>query len=139
MRIFTIYEFNHLLRVDGKSGPLLMLQSYNDNIERGHTNPLIHKMLTNAHSVYCYSTQLPHYFGYKDREHGSGRIIYEKFKDIYNADSVIYQNKNVGKQCHLRTFLNVHYSLNDDSKYCEIPLAGLDDIELYFSALIGDD
>lgn len=139
MQVFTVYIFNERIRSDQKQGDLAIVVPFSVIDKYSVPVPGYSKMAQMAEAVYGYDIDENHFKTYKNRQIGTGYIHDVPFEYLVNANCVWFMNDSIGEEMLLNQFLvgqrtppQMQYK-----KYCEIPLAGLDNIALYLSVLSG--
>ena len=141
MKVFTVYIFNERFRSDKKQGDLAIVVPFTFVDKYSVPLPGYSSMAYMAEAVYSYDIDENHFYTFKNRSIGSGYNHNVPFEHLVNANSVWFMNDSIGEEMMLNQLLigqrtppRMH-----NKKFCEIPLAGLDNIELYLSALSGYD
>lgn len=141
MKVFTVYIFNERIRSDKKKGDLVIVVPFTHVDKYSVPLPGYSRMAHMAEAVYSYDIDDSHFHTFKNRQIGSGYKHNVPFEFLVHASSVWFMNDIIGEEMMLNQLLMGQRTPPQmhSKKYCEIPLAGLDNIELYLSALSGYD
>lgn len=139
MQVFTVYIFNERMRSDKKQGDLAIVVPFSVVDKYSVPVPGYSKMAVMAEAVYGYDIDEGHFKTYKNRQIGSGYNHNVPFEYLVHARSIWFMNDCISEEMMLNQLLAGQQTPPQmrDKKYCEISLAGLDNIALYLSVLSG--
>ena len=138
MQLFGVYIFNERFRKDKKQGDMVFIIPCGDKSIDNYGVPRVGytNMLYMAESVYFYDIDEDEYRVLKNRSGSMGMTIQKPFMELVSTNDVILLNQSIGKEDTIDSYLfnqrNPHVL---PKKFMKISLAGLDQPELYFSAL----
>lgn len=139
MHVFTVYIFNERIRSDKKQGDLVIVVPFSLIDKYLVPVPGYSKMATMAEAIYGYDIDEGHFRTYKNR---NAIILDDRevpFEYLVSTQSIWFINDHIGENMQLDKLLAGQYTppQMQNKKYCEISIAGLDNIELYLTALSG--
>lgn len=133
MKRFTVYVFDEKFRQDKKSGNIAFVLRNEGNTDRVITTT----MLFMSRTIISYDDEDEHYTVQKCRTGNSTGRFHESLPVIANCSEIYFVNHRFGTPDKFDAYLNLPFGASQVyRKFCKISLEGLEEPEIFLTALM---